>query len=95
MQEQQLAPVYFQQSQSTFGMGDSQSFRYEDVIRHIPLQRTMHQTSSYAYRANQMVKHSFEDGHMPLPEVNQHADRMYNMSDKQAFLYAKQHLNFK
>lgn len=65
------------------------------IITHIPVQRSNHQQASFAYRTNQMVKHAFEDGHMSLPQLNKHTDKMDNMSDKDAFSYAKQNLNFK
>lgn len=84
----------FEQSNPGFEVGDSESFNYYDVITHIPVQRSNHQQASHAYRTNQMVKHVFEDGHMNLPQLNQHTNLMDNMSDKEAFLYAKQNLNF-
>ena len=74
---------------------DPRSFAYHDVIQHIPVQKTNHQTASYAYRSNQFVKHAFEDGHMNERILRSHTDLMYGMSDKEAFFYAKSHLNFK
>jgi hypothetical protein len=83
-----------QQFQALTGLpaptGDPRSFRYEDARDHIPVQRSMHQTASYAYRTNQMIKHAVEDGHMNVLQANQHADTMYSMSDRDAFLYAQQ-----
>ena len=74
--------------------GNADSFHYYDVIEHIPVQRSHGQQASYAYRTNQMVKHSFEDGHMTLENLSAHTTEMNDMSDKEAFHYAKQHLNF-
>jgi hypothetical protein len=71
------------------------SFNYYAVLQHIPMQRTYHQCASHDYRANQMVKHAFEDGHMSLAQLNRHTNRMDQMSSRDAFHYAKQHLNFK
>jgi hypothetical protein len=74
---------------------DYNSFAYEACVAHIPLQRSMHQCSSHAYRTNQMVKHAYEDGHLTHSQLQRHTDKMTNMADKQAFEYAKEHLNFK
>jgi len=93
-QEQEFVPA-FEQTNPGFTVGQMDSFNYYDVITHIPVQRSNNQQASHAYRTNQMIKHAFEDGNMNLPQLNQHTDKMDNMSDKDAFIYAKQHLNFK
>ena len=92
--ERQFVPD-FEERNPGYKVNDYNSFDYNDVITHIPVQRSNHEQASYAYRTNQMIKHAFEDGHMTLPELNQHTNQMNDMSDKNAFMYAKQNLNFK
>lgn len=67
------------------------SYHYKDILTHIPLQRQSHQQASYCYRTNQMIKHAYEDGNhgLTLTQMNKHTSLMNDMSDREAFLYAK------
>lgn len=67
------------------------SFHYEDILTHIPVQRQLHQQSSYAYRTNQMIKHAYEDNSdMTREMMRSHTTLMNGMSDKEAYLYGVQ-----
>lgn len=77
------------------GISNPESFAYEDVIRHIPVQRTYHQMYTDEYRVNQAVKHAIEDGYLTLDQLTAHTDRMTAMSSAEAAEYANVHLAFK
>lgn len=66
------------------------SYYYDDVVTHIPLQRQAHQCNGYAYKTNQMIKHAYEDGNYGYTknDMRVHARQMEQMSHKQAYLYA-------
>ena len=70
------------------------SFNYDVVTSHIHVQRANHQCASKAYQINQAVKHSYEDGHMSRATIDAHTKKMDQMSDTDAFEYAKKHLHF-
>lgn len=85
--ERSLAPKY----DAGNYIKNPDSWRYHDVVTHIPLQRQAHQYNSYAYKTNQMIKHAYEDGRFgyTMKDMNNHADHMKTLSDKEAYQYAQ------
>jgi hypothetical protein len=65
------------------------SYHYEDILTHIPVQRKNHQYASYDYRTNQMIKHAYEDNmYMTRDMIHAHTSAMNGMNSRDAYNYA-------
>ena len=69
------------------------SFNYDHIQAHIHVQRANHQMASYAYRANQVIKHAYQDGYVNRQTLDYHTNQMDMMSDRDAHRYARQYLH--